>query len=745
VIPMKSNKLLQSICLLVMMVSFFPTRNAQALVSAPPPADMFQLPWDQGIAWVAIDGIDNGSKRPLNSSHNYHLGGAIDFAPKAKMFTGEDTSKYWVTAAAAGTVIQISSCDLSIVHADGWVTQYQFLGNMQVKLGDIVARNQRLAIIADGVRQKYCPGYSEINVPHLHFVLRPSILDATFAGWQVKYNSLLNVTIFKKGLIVAGLYQPLMNVMEAPTPTPTTTATSTPTSTPTQVVTPTPITGPYVSTTIDPRNIEIGGTALVTVSLNNVPAEGYMSTEFTCSYAPNLLEVSNIQIASLFGADPASAINGPGAQSFIVAIAASDSNKATTSGTAFTFQVKGMQTGQTTIECKARVSQGNNTLTEIPFVTDSLTILGNTPTPTSTPPSMTDTPTSVPGSSTNTPTPTSTPGGPTPTPTSTPGSDWIPFINTKYGFQFLYPNGSQLLAGATDTYARINLPIVPGTNLSSKYLEVIVAENFITCQSPLTTNPDHETSETVVINGISWLKQTGSDATTGHINIWNGYSASRDNVCVSLDFVMRAADPGDFTTPPPLFDQAAESAVFGQIVGTYTWFTVATPTSTGLPTATSTPTQNGTPTTTSTSTSTATPSGQSGTAAGQITVSKPVTINLYDANNVLVATTESLDGNFSIQVLPGTYKIVAVASGFLSAQRMVSIAIGTTSTLPPLTLLAGDIDGNNVIDQFDAMTIGMDYNSAVPDAADLNGDGIINVLDLELLAKNYRKTGPTPW
>ncbi|MGE5641441.1 MAG: M23 family metallopeptidase, partial [Byssovorax cruenta] len=284
---MKSNHLVPAICLLILIVSVFPASDVGALAAAtPPPADMFQLPWDLGFAWVAFVGIDNGSKRPLNSSHNYHLGGAIDFAPKAKMVTGEDTSKYWVTAAAAGTVIQTSGCDLTIVHADGWITQYQFLGNIQVKLGDVVARNQRLAIIADGVRQKYCPGYSEINVPHLHFVLRPSILDATFAGWQVKYNSVLNITTFNKGLIILGLYKPLLNVMEAPTPTPTATATSTPTSTPTQVVTPTPtITGPYVSTTIDPRNIEISGTALVTVRLNNVPSEGYTSAEFTCSYA----------------------------------------------------------------------------------------------------------------------------------------------------------------------------------------------------------------------------------------------------------------------------------------------------------------------------------------------------------------------------------------------------------------------------------------------------------------------------
>ncbi len=60
-------------------------------------------------------------------------------------------------------------------------------------------------------------------------------------------------------------------------------------------------------------------------------------------------------------------------------------------------------------------------------------------------------------------------------------------------------------------------------------------------------------------------------------------------------------------------------------------------------------------------------------------------------------------------------------------------------------LLAGDIDGNNVIDQFDALTIGMNYNGTSPSAADLNNDGAINVLDLDLLADNYRATGPIAW
>lgn len=95
--------------------------------------------------------------------------------------------------------------------------------------------------------------------------------------------------------------------------------------------------------------------------------------------------------------------------------------------------------------------------------------------------------------------------------------------------------------------------------------------------------------------------------------------------------------------------------------------------------------------------------------------------------------------------LGGTYTVIASASGFLNAQGPVTITGGQTSTMPTVSLPAGDIDGNAVIDQFDAMTIGMSYNTALPAAADLNNDGVINVLDLELLAANYRKSGALAW
>ncbi|MCI0551716.1 MAG: M23 family metallopeptidase, partial [Anaerolineae bacterium] len=174
---MKFKNLLRTVSLLILLASLFPMNHAGALAAPPlPPVDMFQLPWDQGIAWVAIDGIDNGTKRPLNSSHHFTVGGAIDFAPRGNMVKGEDTSNFWTAAAAAGTVVGISKCHIILDHRNGWITQYQFLANIQVQLGDNVDRNQRLGIIADGVRNKFCSGSLEPNVPHLHFMLRPTIV-----------------------------------------------------------------------------------------------------------------------------------------------------------------------------------------------------------------------------------------------------------------------------------------------------------------------------------------------------------------------------------------------------------------------------------------------------------------------------------------------------------------------------------------------------------------------------------------
>jgi len=382
---------------------------------------------------------------------------------------------------------------------------------------------------------------------------------------------------------------------------------------------------PTVTTTVSPTSLNVGESALATVSLSNVPAEGYTSAEFTCTYDAIVLEASNIVVNGLFGADAAVAINGPQNGTFIVAIAGSNGNKATTSGTAFTFSVKGLQAGQAAVDCTARVSKGDNVLTSIEWVGTSVTVTGTTPTDT-------DTPTPF-------PTFTSTPdGSPAPTFTSTPDGSPAPTFTST-------PDGSP-------------------------------APTF-------TSTPD------------------GSPAPTS------------------------TSTPEG--TPAPTF--------------------TSTPDGSPAPTFTSTP--DGSPTVAPTFTSTpgASPTPlPDGFLIGKVVASKVATVGLYDSGGVLVISAPTAnDGAFQLSAPAGTYTLVAVASGFLSAEGSVTLISGSTVTQPTVSLPAGDIDNNNVIDQFDAMTIGMSYNTATPAAADLNNDGTINVLDLELLAQNYRKTGPIAW
>jgi len=310
------------------------------------------------------------------------------------------------------------------------------------------------------------------------------------------------------------------SVPAAPTATnvPAPTNTSVPNPTATSVPQATATSQPnsaFVTTELTPTSVDVGGSASASVSLNNVPAGGFASAEFTCSYNPALVEVSNIVFTSLFGADPATVINDSQVGSFIAAIAGSNGSKALTSGPVFTFSAKGLQTGQASIDCQSRVSTGNLTLATISSTPATLSI-GSTPT--------------------------------------------------------------------------------------------------------------------------------------------------------------------------------------------------------------------------------------QGTLSGQVMAGKPVTVTLYDPGNSMAGSvTANVDGTFILQSSAGAFTAVASAPGYLRAQASVNITGGNTTTLQTISLFAGDIDGNDVIDQFDALTIGINYNGTAPAAADLNNDGVINVLDLEVLALNYRQTGPQVW
>ncbi len=177
----------------------------------------------------------------------------------------------------------------------------------------------------------------------------------------------------------------------------------------------------------------------------------------------------------------------------------------------------------------------------------------------------------------------------TATPSRTPTATINPlgqlYQSLAYGFKFSYLNDATLVSDS-GTDIRINLTFVPGTNLGEKYMETRVGDATAgPCQS---SEPGKTSSFTEVINGISFLHEEGQDQAAGNIYDWVSYSTVRGSVCVNMLFVLHSGNPANyFPTPPPLFDKAAESQVFGQIVRTFAWLApTATPTPTLTPTAT---------------------------------------------------------------------------------------------------------------------------------------------------------------
>jgi len=180
-------------------------------------------------------------------------------------------------------------------------------------------------------------------------------------------------------------------------------------------------------------------------------------------------------------------------------------------------------------------------------------------------------------------------GGVPPTTPAPPTNNWPTYINSTYAFNFKYPPWSERFFETTNSIL-IKMPIVPGTNLMEKYLQMSVNENVNPCQSPLsdTSRPGSPT-ETVVFNGIPFFKQIGGDAGAGNFHEWVGYSTLKNNACISMDFVLHSLSAGSFDPPVPEFDKAAESAVFTQVMATFAWNAPPTPTVTPTPTATAAP------------------------------------------------------------------------------------------------------------------------------------------------------------
>ena len=110
----------------------------------------------------------------------------------------------------------------------------------------------------------------------------------------------------------------------------------------------------------------------------------------------------------------------------------------------------------------------------------------------------------------------------------------------------------------------------------------------------------------------------------------------------------------------------------------------------------------------------------------------------------------SSDGGYAVLrgVPKGQHIIKAEKTGYLSAEGHVIIEDEIpTKTMPPITLLAGDLNGDGTVNLFDLVLVGTIFGQQDMESlrSDLNGDGMVNLFDLVLVGNNLGRNGPLPF
>jgi len=120
---------------------------------------------------------------------------------------------------------------------------------------------------------------------------------------------------------------------------------------------------------------------------------------------------------------------------------------------------------------------------------------------------------------------------------------------------------------------------------------------------------------------------------------------------------------------------------------------------------------------------------------------------------VVASATTDADGNFRLENLsPDTYEVYAEMYGYLDTFQGsgVQVVAGEACTdLGATKLLGGDVapqdpEPDNTIDIGDITYIAFRFRGADL-TADVNGDGVVNILDLTMAAANFGRVGPTLW
>jgi PKD repeat protein len=109
--------------------------------------------------------------------------------------------------------------------------------------------------------------------------------------------------------------------------------------------------------------------------------------------------------------------------------------------------------------------------------------------------------------------------------------------------------------------------------------------------------------------------------------------------------------------------------------------------------------------------------------------------------------TTDLQGQYEVSVPAGAYGITASAPGYLQTTTSCSGVAGEIRTLPNVELRAGDVNGDCIVNILDLAAIGGCYGESATcnPTADFTNDGTISMPDLVAAAVNYLKECPQPW
>ncbi|MBI2861359.1 MAG: cupredoxin domain-containing protein [Chloroflexi bacterium] len=199
--------------------------------------------------------------------------------------------------------------------------------------------------------------------------------------------------------------------------------------------------------------------------------------------------------------------------------------------------------------------------------------------------------------------------------------------------------------------------------------------------------------------------------------------------------------PAPIPTPPPAETPTPTATLTVAATLTPTDAPTAAPTATPAPTATLAPLSTPTPL-----------PGSTGQLAGRVLLQgrsnhAGVTASIADKE-----ATTATDGSYSIVgITPGVYTLRVLMNGYLRAERLgVGVETGRLTPLPEVTLLAGDANGDGIVDTSDLMIEAATFSRQPSSSSwdlrgDIDGDGQVDIHDLALTGGNFGSRAPSPW